>query len=614
VVASDAVRVILAALGTVAAFKTPYAVTSAHLRYGVRGTLRTVPPTAFSIRKPDSDLDELGRRWKQELARKQFVKRNRNPITASLAVLAFRAMNAPERWGNRVQSVCDVLARRALNAPRRWSSRGAAVWGAWPFRTFTWAIASPSVEPAIVVPDLPADSDARSSSADMNDLPLPVGWRVFSDATTGLSYYVSPEGVSTWTRPQPPPAYAPPLQVPPPPKEPPPIVGGARPKNKGARDGAPAPQLMTRPKLPLKSASTPMRISAPPPPRFQLATPPTTTPEEPTTTPNLRGPPKARLDTATTFGVRKGPKIAGLSLDVAAAIRRERNPLADPMRAPAAIFYPPQPAPYPPPAAPYPPQPAPYPPPVAPPPLAPPPLAPSASYWASTVSDYNAIQRDRSSRSQGSSGSSGSSDYDAIQRDRSSRSQGSSGSSDYDAIQRDRPSQPAYDMRSQPVARPAASSWAPPVARPAASVASALTDAYRLGDPYPSAMPSAGVTRHQEASWQQPDLRQQRPPASVAARPPASAAARPPPSAAARPMPTAAPRSAPTEAPAVVRAESRGAPATAPADVNSMRAPATAPADVNSMRAPATAPADVNSMRASNAWLPGGWRNRTTSA
>ena len=559
--ASDAVRVILAALGTVAAFKTPYAVTSAHLRYGVRGTLRTVPPTAFSIRKPDSDLDELGRRWKQELARKQFVKRNGNPITASLAVLAFRAMNAPERWGNRVQSICDVLARRALNAPRRWSSRGAAVWGAWPFRTFTWAIASPSVEPALVVPDLPADSDAGSSSADMNDLPLPVGWRVFSDATTGLSYYVSPEGVSTWTRPQPPPAYAPPLQVPPPPKEPPPIVGGARPKNKGARDGAPAPQLMTRPKLPLKSASTPMRISAPPPPRFQLATPPTTTPEEPTTTPNLRGPPRARLDTATTIGVRKGPKIAGLSLDVAAAIRRERNPLADPMRAPAAIFYPPQPAPYPPPVAP-------YLPPVAPPPLAPPLLAPSASYWASTVSDYNAIQRDRSSRSPGSSGS--------------------SGSSDYDAIPRDRPSQPAYDMRSQPVARPAASSWAPPVARPAASVASALTDAYRLGDPYPSAMPSAGVTRQQEASWQQPDLRQQRPPTSAAARPPASAAARPPPSAAARPMPTAAPRSAPTEAPAVVRAESRGA--------------------------PATAPADVNSMRASNAWLPGGWRNRTTSA
>jgi len=571
VVASDAVRVILAALGTVAAFKTPYAVTSAHLRYGVRGTLRTVPPTAFSIRKPDSDLDELGRRWKQELARKQFVKRNGNPITASLAVLAFRAMNAPERWGNRVQSVCDVLVRRALNAPRRWSSRGAAVWGAWPFRTFTWAIASPSDEPALVVPDLPADSDAGSSSADMNDLPLPVGWRVFSDATTGLSYYVSPEGVSTWTRPQPPPAYAPPLQVPPPPKEPPPIVGRARPNNKGARDGAPAPQLMPRPKLPLKSASTPMRISAPPPPRLKLATPPTTTPEEPTTTPNLRGPPRARLDTATTFGVRKGPKIAGLSLDVAAAIRRERNPLADPMRAPAAIFYPPQPAPYPPPAAPYPVAPYPppaAPPPVAPPPLAPPPLAPSASYWASTVSDYNAIQRDRSSRSPGSSGS--------------------SGSSDYDAIQRDRPSQPAYDMRSQPVARPAASSWAPPVARPAASVASALTDAYRLGDPFPSAMPSAGVTRQQEASWQQPDLRQQRPPASAAARPPASAAARPPPSAAARPMPTAAPRSAPTEAPAVVRAESRGA--------------------------PATAPADVNSMRASNAWLPGGWRNRTTSA
>jgi len=558
VVASVAVRVILAALGTVAAFKIPYAVNTANLRYGVRGTLRTVPPTAFSIRKPDSDLDELGRRWKQELARKQFVKRNGNPITASLAVLAFRAMNAPERWGNRVQSVCDVLARRALNAPRRWSSRGAAVWGAWPFRTFTWAIASPSVEPALVVPDLPADSDAGSSSADMNDLPLPVGWRVFSDATTGLSYYVSPEGVSTWTRPQPPPAYAPPLQVPPPPKEPPPIVGEARPKNKGARDGAPAPQLMPRPKLPLKSASTPMRISAPPPPRLKLATPPTTTPEEPTTTPNLRGPPRPRLDTATTFGVRKGPKIAGLSLDVAAAIRRERNPLADPRRAPAAIFYPPQPAPYPPPAAP---------PPVAPPPVAPPPLAPSASYWASTVSDYNAIQRDRSSRSPGSSGS--------------------SGSSDYDAIPRDRPSQPAYDMRSQPVARPAASSWAPPVARPAASVASALTDAYRLGDPFPSAMPSAGVTRQQEA-WQQPDLRQQRPPASAAARPPASAAARPPPSAAARPMPTAAPRSAPTEAPAVVRAESRGA--------------------------PATAPADVNSMRASNAWLPGGWRNRTTSA
>ena len=530
-VASDAVRVILAALGTVTAFKTPYAVTSAHLRYGVRGTLRTVPPTAFSIRKPDSDLDELGRRWKQELARKQFVKRNGNPITASLAVLAFRAMNAPERWGSRVQSVCDVLVRRAINAPRRWSSRGAALWGIWPFRTFTWAITSPFDEPALVVPNLPADSDAGSSSANMKDLPLPVGWRVFSDATTGLSYYVSPEGVSTWTRPQPPPAYAPPLQVPPPPKEPPPIGGASWPKNKGARDGAPAPQLIARPKLPLKSASTPMRISAPPPPRLKLAT----EPEESI----LTSAPRPRLDSATTFGVRKGPKTAGLSLDVAAAIRRERHPQADPRRAPAAIFYPPQPTPYPPPAAP--------------PPLAPPPPAPSASYWASTVSDYNAIQRDRSSRSPGSSGSSG--------------APGSSGSPYYDVIPRDRPSQPAYDMRSQPVARPSA------------SVASARTEAYRLGDPFPSALPSAGVTRQQEA-WQQPNLRQQ--------RPPPSAAARPPPSAAARPMPATAPRSAPTVAPAVVRVESRGA--------------------------PATAPADVNSMRASNAWLPGGWRNRTTTA
>ena len=101
--------------------------------------------------KPQSgdDNDSLRRQWEASLI--QFLDLSRRLTQASVAAVVRRAYNAPGRWSAR------LLSREVTPA---WTETGTS---------------------------LP---------------PLPPGWHAMYDEATRLPYYVSPDGVSMWTRPE----------------------------------------------------------------------------------------------------------------------------------------------------------------------------------------------------------------------------------------------------------------------------------------------------------------------------------------------------------------------------------------------------------------------------
>ena len=190
-------------------------------------TLPRMPATVASIRRSGLE-DEFQKRWEREMHRRQRRANGTDPFMAlSLRVRnaparwrsrVRRVIEAPARWRNRVQLVNEVFSPSESPLPEGWQELldpdSGLTYYVDPAGASTWKRPRTLPPPALAAASSAAGNagaplPATRQPSDGANAPLPYGWEKYIDQDGGSTYYVGPDGVSTWTRPEAPPPVTP---------------------------------------------------------------------------------------------------------------------------------------------------------------------------------------------------------------------------------------------------------------------------------------------------------------------------------------------------------------------------------------------------------------------